>query len=51
MNSLILPTTADNPLITSSFPKRTPQLQRGQHLLPPFIFLFLQVVDIAINIQ
>jgi hypothetical protein len=26
-----------------------PQPQRGQHLLPPFIFLFLQVVDIAIH--
>jgi hypothetical protein len=26
-----------------------PQPQRGQHLLPPFIFLLLQVVDIAIH--
>ena len=26
-----------------------PQPQRGQHLLPPFILLFLQVVDISID--
>jgi hypothetical protein len=28
-----------------------PQPQRGQHLLPPFIFLFLQIVDIPINLH
>ena len=25
-----------------------PQSHSGQHLLPPFIFLFLQIVDVAI---
>ena len=27
---------------------QAPQPQRGRHLLPPFVFLFLQIVDIAV---
>jgi hypothetical protein len=28
-----------------------PQPQRGQYLLPPLIFLFLQIVDVAIHLH
>lgn len=44
-----LPTTADR---SASLITPKPDYPQGrQHLLPPFIFLFLQVVDIAINLN
>ncbi len=49
-SSLIFPTTADRFLTTSSFPKRTILYPNADKIFSRlFIFLFLQIVDIAIH--